>query len=185
MTKGRNQTALSDELLETINAGQEESGFWGHEVIRAARKAKGLTLEKVAEKVGCTQGFLSRLENGDKYPSPYLLEKILKLLELGIYQNVALLGEEVALEDYSESRKEKIEKRNARNMKLAKEGDIVRKLARVRMLSAIVLTALRDKGYRAHARLAGADENSDPEILLIDVDGISGEKFSIKLGEQE
>lgn len=185
MTNRRKQTALSKELLEAINVGREQIGFWDYEVIRAARKAKGLTLEQVAEKVGCTQGFLSRFENGDKHPSPHLLEKILKLLELGFYQYAALPGEELVLEGYSESHKERIEKRNARNKKLAEELDLVRSLTRVRMLSAIILTALRDKGYRAHARLAGAEQDSGPEILLIDVDGVSGEKFTIKLGDRK
>ena len=185
MTMGRKQTALSKELLEAINAGREQIGFWDYEFIRAARKAKGLTLDEVADKVGCTQGFLSRFENGDKNPSPHLLEKILKLLDLGFYQYAASQGEEVVLDDYSESHKKRIEKRNARNKKLVKELDLVRKLTRVRMLSATVLTALRDKGYRAHARLAGAEDDSDPDTLLIDVDGVSGEKFTINLRERK
>lgn len=49
--------------------------------IREARKRKGYTLAEVAEKTGCTVGFLSQLERNLKQPSLGTLRKIASCLE--------------------------------------------------------------------------------------------------------
>lgn len=47
------------------------------ERLRAARKAAGLTLHQLAERTGCTKGYLSQIENGkrESTPSRALVEK--------------------------------------------------------------------------------------------------------------
>ncbi|MQA79917.1 MAG: cupin domain-containing protein [Streptosporangiales bacterium] len=52
--------------------------------LRAARRARGLTLEKVAGKTGVTKGFLSRLERDDVSPSVASLVAVCNVLGLRV-----------------------------------------------------------------------------------------------------
>lgn len=178
MTKKAQKAEIVDQLLECINSGREVGGFWHHEVIRAARRSKGLTLLQLANKVGCTQGFLSRFENGDKYPTPYLLEKILQVLELGAFDSIA---EEVAPLKASKRKIGIIEKQNRLRADRLADSQIIQKIARVRMLSAVILTALREKGYCVKAKLP---DPGNPDSLEIVADGGGDRRFTISIKEE-
>lgn len=52
--------------------------------IRTQRKADGLTLKQLAEKVGCTDAYLSQIENGRVSPSISSLKKIADALKTHI-----------------------------------------------------------------------------------------------------
>jgi transcriptional regulator with XRE-family HTH domain len=53
------------------------------EVIRHARKARELTLDKLASKTGLTKGYLSGIENGKvNPPTPEPVRRLAKQLEL-------------------------------------------------------------------------------------------------------
>lgn len=52
--------------------------------IRAARKAKGWTLEKLAQESGTDTGNLSRLERGIQSVNEPLLKRIMRLLDVSI-----------------------------------------------------------------------------------------------------
>ena len=41
--------------------------------LKAMRLAAGLTLEQMAERLGCSESYLSRLERGERKGSPYFL----------------------------------------------------------------------------------------------------------------
>jgi len=56
------------------------------QIIRKARKAKGLTLEGLAHQVETDTGNLSRLERGKQGASKELLSRILKALEINLTQ---------------------------------------------------------------------------------------------------
>lgn len=59
------------------------------EVAAAARKAKALTLEKVAKAVGSHKGYISGIENGKvNAPSPKILKKMCKLLGLDEFKSM-------------------------------------------------------------------------------------------------
>jgi repressor LexA len=52
-------------------------------VLRARRKARGLTLAALAAKVGCTKGYLSEIENGHKPPpGPALIDALERALAM-------------------------------------------------------------------------------------------------------
>lgn len=53
--------------------------------IREFRKAKGLTIEKLAEKANLNECFLGELERGRKKPSLDTLFKLAKVLGVDIY----------------------------------------------------------------------------------------------------
>lgn len=53
--------------------------------LREFRRRKGLTLEMLAEKVGCTKGFLSRLEHDAVSPSFATLMRLLEALGVNLY----------------------------------------------------------------------------------------------------
>jgi transcriptional regulator with XRE-family HTH domain len=53
--------------------------------VREFRRRKGLTLEVLAKKVGCTKGFLSRLEHDAVSPSFATLMKLLDALDVNLY----------------------------------------------------------------------------------------------------
>lgn len=177
MAKKRNQKTLTTQLLDCINSGREVGGFWDHEVVRSARKAKGLTLQELAKKVGCTQGFLSLYENGKKSPAPYLLERILQALDLGVMQ---ILGDQVVPSGASKRTQKRIENDNANRKKRSDEMEIARQLARVRMLSAVVLTALREKGYEAVASIS-----NQPVCVKVAVQNGPERQFTILVQENE
>ena len=54
------------------------------EAIRAARKSKGWTLEKLAQEAGTDTGNLSRLERGLQQVNEHLMQKLLGLLDVSI-----------------------------------------------------------------------------------------------------
>lgn len=51
-------------------------------ILKAARKAKGLTREKLAESLGVSPRYLSSLENESKKPSYYLLYRLIRELRI-------------------------------------------------------------------------------------------------------
>lgn len=70
------------------------------ETIRAARKAKGLTLEKLAHEAGTDASNLSRLERDMQGANKELLERILKLLGIsltGMPSRESNVGEDVRI----------------------------------------------------------------------------------------
>lgn len=44
------------------------------------REAQGLTLQELAERVGCDAGYLSRVERGERNPSRYFLAALSEAL---------------------------------------------------------------------------------------------------------
>jgi len=48
--------------------------------LREIRKAAGLTLAQLAERVGCDESYLSRIENGQRRGSPYFLAHLAHVL---------------------------------------------------------------------------------------------------------
>ncbi|MBM5460262.1 LexA family transcriptional regulator [Pseudomonas sp. P66] len=60
--------------------------------IRQARKAKGLTLEALANQVDTDTGNLSRLERGKQGASQELLGKIMKVLDMEVVSHIRPLG---------------------------------------------------------------------------------------------
>src|ERR1700678_1713934 len=63
------------------------------ERLRAAREARGLTLDQISASVGVSKAHLSRLESGDRQPSVGILVEV--AAALGTRVSV-LLGEDVA-----------------------------------------------------------------------------------------
>lgn len=63
-----------------------------HNRLKAARQAKGLTQQEVAEALGIAQGFVSRLERGEKRPNVALLTQLANLYGVTETQ---LIGSEV------------------------------------------------------------------------------------------
>lgn len=51
-------------------------------IIKDQRKTKKLTLVQLASMLDVTQGYLSNIENGNRNPSPEVLKKLSKTLEL-------------------------------------------------------------------------------------------------------
>jgi transcriptional regulator with XRE-family HTH domain len=180
MPKKRAKYSLPSQFLEQINSGKEIHGFWQHEIVREARKAKGLTMQELAKKVGCSQGFLSRFENGDKSPTPHLLEKILQTLDL---RPDVLFGEEVIPLGASDKVKKRAEKEAALRKVRQAEWKIVARLASARMISAVILTALRKGGYEAEARMP-TSLSGDPECLEIEVGKDDGRRFVLTIREK-
>ena len=68
------------------------------ENIKAARKAKKLTLDQLAEKMGSSSGTLSHIENGSRSPSLEMLNKIADTL--GIPSSDLLAGDSLAESNY-------------------------------------------------------------------------------------
>ncbi|MDM3952883.1 XRE family transcriptional regulator [Pseudomonas alloputida] len=60
--------------------------------IRQARKAKGLTLEALANQVDTDTGNLSRLERGKQGASQELLSKIMKVLNMEVVSHIKPIG---------------------------------------------------------------------------------------------
>jgi len=58
---------------------------WQHTIfmknVREIRKAKGLSQIELAEKVGCSQGMISKIEKGDANPTLDMIEAIADALE--------------------------------------------------------------------------------------------------------
>ncbi len=54
------------------------------EKIKTQRKKKGFTLKALAERVGCTDAYISQIETGKAKPSIKVLQKIAKVLEVEI-----------------------------------------------------------------------------------------------------
>lgn len=54
--------------------------------IKKLRKCKKLTQEQLAEKINIDPKNVSRLENGNNYPSPETLSSIAKALEVDVYE---------------------------------------------------------------------------------------------------
>ena len=55
------------------------------DLIRNARKAKGMTLEQVAKKIGSHKGYISGIENGMvNPPSPKIAKQFAKLFGLNV-----------------------------------------------------------------------------------------------------
>ncbi|MGC8707044.1 MAG: helix-turn-helix domain-containing protein, partial [Desulfurella sp.] len=52
------------------------------EKIKAQRKKKGLTLKALAEKVGCTDAYISQIETGKAMPSISILKKLAESLDI-------------------------------------------------------------------------------------------------------
>ncbi|WP_039879616.1 helix-turn-helix domain-containing protein [Jonquetella anthropi] len=50
--------------------------------LRAARKAKGLTLTALAQEVGSSLGYMHEVETGKAHPSLKMLEKLSRVLGL-------------------------------------------------------------------------------------------------------
>src|ERR1700722_11990448 len=63
------------------------------ERLRAAREARGLTLDQLSTSVGVSKAHLSRLESGDRQPSVGILVEVAAALGTRVS---ALLGEDVA-----------------------------------------------------------------------------------------
>ena len=63
-------------------------------IIRAARRASGLTLEEVAEQVGVTAGALSHIESGRRLPSPSNAVAIAAAVGLSAEEVLVALDEE-------------------------------------------------------------------------------------------
>ena len=50
--------------------------------IKKCRKTKGLTQEQLAEKAQTSTNYLSSIETGKKYPSPQMMDKLAKALDI-------------------------------------------------------------------------------------------------------
>ncbi|MBK1723831.1 helix-turn-helix domain-containing protein [Thiocystis violacea] len=64
-----------------------------HTRLKSARQAKGLKQKEVSDALGIAQGFVSRLENGDKKPS---VEMLARLAELYGVSESYLIGHQLA-----------------------------------------------------------------------------------------
>lgn len=53
-------------------------------VIRRARRARGMTLKRLAEQAIVSVVYLGEIERGKKYPSPIVLERVAGALEIGV-----------------------------------------------------------------------------------------------------
>lgn len=50
--------------------------------IKKCRKTKGLTQEQLAEKAQTSTNYLGSIETGKKYPSPQMMDKLAKTLDI-------------------------------------------------------------------------------------------------------
>ena len=50
--------------------------------IKKYRNTKGLTQEQLAEKAGTSTNYLGSIETGKKYPSPQMIDKLAKALDI-------------------------------------------------------------------------------------------------------
>ena len=50
--------------------------------IKKCRKTKGLTQEQLAEKAQTSTNYLGSIETGKKYPSPQMIDKLAKALDI-------------------------------------------------------------------------------------------------------
>lgn len=48
--------------------------------LKAMRLGAGLTLEQMAERLGCSSSYLSRLERGERIGSPFFLAHLARVL---------------------------------------------------------------------------------------------------------
>jgi transcriptional regulator with XRE-family HTH domain len=55
-------------------------------LIRSARLAHGLTQVDLANKLGVSQGTISRIENGDKYPTGDLAQQLARVLDINLFE---------------------------------------------------------------------------------------------------
>ena len=50
--------------------------------IKKYRKTKGVTQEQLAEQAGTSTNYLGSIETGKKYPSPQMIDKLAKALDI-------------------------------------------------------------------------------------------------------
>lgn len=75
--------------------------------LKALRKAKGMTLTKLAEDSGGSHPYLSQIENGKRVPSPEIIRKISQALgctHIGMMIKVGHVTEEEVLTFRKEQR---------------------------------------------------------------------------------
>lgn len=69
--------------------------------IQAIRKSKRLTQEQFAELIGIDPKNVSKIENGNNYPSPETLTSIARALDVDIYE-LFVFQEEIPIEKMKE-----------------------------------------------------------------------------------
>jgi len=62
------------------NWSEVKQRLWGNS-IKSVRKAKGTTQIELAERLGCRQSYISKLENPDYRPRPSTIVKVAEALE--------------------------------------------------------------------------------------------------------
>ncbi|WP_369354290.1 helix-turn-helix domain-containing protein [Lysinibacillus capsici] len=62
------------------------------QMLKDARKRHSITTSQVAEQVGVSQGYISHIENGRKIPTPEVLQKISKILEIPFMELMTKAG---------------------------------------------------------------------------------------------
>ncbi|QHL87988.1 helix-turn-helix domain-containing protein [Nibribacter ruber] len=93
--------------------------------IKAARKARGLTQEAVAEELGMTKGNLSRMEKGDVAFSPERIETLARLFGMTVEELATFetLEEKVNREDRHSALSEQLRNREAQIGRMQRETE--------------------------------------------------------------
>lgn len=73
-------------MSQKENSGGPDSDIRIGVKLRHTRMVKGLTLRKLADKVGCSESLLSKIENGRSSPSLNMLQKVAKGLDMTVGQ---------------------------------------------------------------------------------------------------
>jgi transcriptional regulator with XRE-family HTH domain len=133
-----------------------------HVILKDARLRKDIGIRELSRLVGCSHVFLLKVERGEKFPSPRLLDALQR--ELGLDPFFVVPTEDLGL----------------RPELLSEAGEHVPSPPRVEILVALMLTALRQGGFKPVPKEPTRKEKKDGIVASIALDPSGTCVISIK-----
>jgi transcriptional regulator with XRE-family HTH domain len=134
-----------------------------HEILKNARIKKDLKVRELARLVDCSHVFLLKVERGEKCPSPRLLDALQRELGLDPFFVVPTRDLEPITEEI-----------------VSESGELIPSSPRVEILAALILTALRQAGFKPIPIEPTAKEKNDGVVASINLDSSGACVISIK-----
>lgn len=155
----KDYTVLFPKLGMTFEAKQ---GLDVPEILKDARLKKGLGVRELSREVGCSHVFLMKVERGEKSPSPRLLDALQR--RLGLDPFFVVPTEDLGL----------------RPELLSEVGEHVPSPPRIEILVALMLTALRQAGFKPIPKEPTEKEKKEGTVASIHMDPSGTCVISIK-----
>lgn len=133
-----------------------------HKILKDARLKKDIGVRELSRQVGCSHVFLLKVERGEKCPSPRLLDALQR--ELGLDPFFVVPTEDLGL----------------RHELLSESGEHVTSPPRVEILVALMLTALRQAGFKPVPKEPTRKEKKEGIVASINMDPTGTCVISIK-----